>query len=124
MSTVAGQMHRNQSSEDLFAELTPLRVRLNDEVSIRAYLRDFPDLVSVIPPICTSTRNEFGVRAELFLTVRRDPEIQDEHLALIVRLPAYSADMVERLSKIMTAHEQEICKQDGTFLVTTDFHKL
>jgi hypothetical protein len=88
---------------------------------VHAYLESHRDLAAVVATVCARAREVFGIQAELTLRVYRDPEIDDRHLSLIVRLPTYDAATMGRLDRVTETLEEELCSASGYLLVTTDF---
>jgi hypothetical protein len=75
----------------------------------------------LLPTICERVRGEFGPEAELSLHLYRDPEIDDQYLKLLVRLPRYERDVMDRIDRVSTSFEERITPSAGYLLVTTDF---
>jgi hypothetical protein len=96
-------------------------VTLRQEDDVRRYLDEHPDLLDAVTAVCRTSRQVFGSEGQLSLALYRDPEIKDNYLVLLVRLPAYPPDMLARIRAVSDAHEQELENSSGTFLVTTDF---
>jgi hypothetical protein len=71
--------------------------------------------------ICKDARRQFGTEALLTLQVYHDREIEDEYLALYVRLQAYGPETLPRLRSVADAFDEELCRASGSILVTTDF---
>lgn len=105
----------------LAVDPTSWGVKTGDLGKIHAYLESHPDMIDVAESICRAARQEFGPQAELLLQVYRDPEIDDEYLALYVRLSFYGDDFLPRVRSISAAHEEQLFGISGDILVTTDF---
>jgi hypothetical protein len=91
-------------------------------VAVRNYLTSHRALAKILPSVCKQARCEFGQEAELILEVYRDPEIDDSHLALYIRLPAYEKNtIIARMDRVTQPFEDELCSVSGYLLVTTDF---
>jgi hypothetical protein len=88
---------------------------------VRTYLVRHPDLAGIPERIYETARQEFGPDASLSLELYRDPEIEDEYLALYVRLRSYGPDTLQRIRAVCAAHESELWDKSGSILVTTDF---
>jgi hypothetical protein len=91
---------------------------------VGSYLQEHTALANLLPPICRSTRTEFGPSAELTLEVYHDPEVEDHYLALIVRLPAYDDSTMRRIDAIWERFESELADGSGWLTITTDFRLL
>ncbi len=103
------------------ARLVGMRVVLPKPGEVRSYLEQYPELVGVLESVCRDAAAEFGGQAELSLELYRDPEIEDRHLSLYVRLPAYDNTLMRRIDAFCARHEDRLCDQAGTILVTTDY---
>jgi hypothetical protein len=89
--------------------------------AVRDYLASHRDLAKLVPLVCEQARREFGQEAELILQVYRDPEIDDCHLTLYVRMQAYDDAMAARMDRVTLPFEEQLCSASGYLLVTTDF---
>jgi hypothetical protein len=107
--------------KNLKAEVARHRVKIPRSVDFGAYLESHPDLADIVPSVCAQARQEFGKHSELILQVYRNPEIDDRHLSLIVRLPSYDGNIMQRLDRVTEPFEEELCSASGYLLVTTDF---
>jgi hypothetical protein len=90
--------------------------------AIASYLRSHRALGRILPAICEQARREFGPTAQLTLDVYHDPEIDDRHLTLCVRVPCNGTGaIIERLDRVTAPFADELCRASGYLLVTTDF---
>ena len=89
--------------------------------TVRNYLASHRALAKILPSVCEQARGEFGQEAELMLQVYRDPEIDDRHLTLYVRLPVYDDTVIARLDRVTQGFDDELCRASGYLLLTTDF---
>ena len=112
------EMHRLRSA------LAASAVEIRRVAEVRSYLESHPDMYVVTNGICKAARREFGPEAFLTLQVYRDPEIEDEYLALYVRLRAYGADTLRRIRSVADALDNELCQTSGSILITTDFRPI
>jgi hypothetical protein len=117
--TARGQRQR-LARKTLEAQLAAQEILVPDFAEVRADLTSHPDLAKIVPSVCAAARNEFGPEAELTLQVYRDPEIDDRHLTLYVRLPSYEHDIIARLERVTQPFEEKLCSAEGYLLVTTD----
>jgi hypothetical protein len=85
--------------KNLKAEMVRHQVKIPRSVDFGAYLESHSDLAEVVPSVCAQARQEFGKQSELILQLYRDPEIDDRHLSLIVRLRSYDRNMMQRLDR-------------------------
>lgn len=106
----------------LEAALAEQGIVTSDLPEIRRYLASHRDLARIVPRVCEQGRCEFGPEAELILKVYQDPEIDDRHLTLAVRLPAYDVNTITaRMDSVTEPFEEELCSASGFILVMTDF---
>ena len=117
---------------DKSAGLTPLietelewlddnEVEFEELAEIRDYLLRFPDLLDLIPEVCTTVVQRFGKDAQLSLKVRRDPGLEDGLLALYVRLKQYDDQVMDKIEDIRLEYSEELNRRRGWLLITTDF---
>jgi hypothetical protein len=113
---------RRPSRKNLETAFAGQQIVVPDTRAISNYLASHRDLAKILPSVCERARREFGQDAELRLEVYRDPEIEDRHLTLYVRLPTYGNNaIIERLDRVTQPFEDELCSASGYLLVTTDF---
>ena len=113
---------RRPSRKKLETALADQGIAVPRPAAVRKYLASHRDLAKLLPSVCKQARREFGPDAELRLEVYRDPEIDDRHLTLYVRLPAYENIAITQLMDCVTQpFEDELCRASGYLLVTTDF---
>jgi hypothetical protein len=115
------------SMKNAILERSPLLANLPQALIVNApdevecYLKQHPDLSAFLPAICQSVRVEFAEPAEVSLEVYHDPEIEDHHLNLVVRLPSYDSSTMRRIDSIWEKYEEEITGTSGWLSITTDF---
>jgi len=113
---------RRPPGKNLAATLAAQGVVVPRPADVAAYLVSHRALARIVPLVCEQARREFDQGAELLLEVYRDPEIDDRHLTLYVRLPSYEGDaIITRLDRVTQPFEDELCSASGYLLVTTDF---
>jgi hypothetical protein len=88
---------------------------------VKLYLEAHPDMADVTQTLCITARQEFGIEASLSLEVYRDPEIEDEHLVIYVRLPSYDHETMSRINSVADKCEASLEHVTGMLLLTTDF---
>jgi hypothetical protein len=99
-------------------------VEIRRATEVRSYLENHPDMYGMTEKVCKAARQEFGPEAFLTLQVYRDPEIEDEYLALFVRLRTYGADILPRIRSVTDAFDTELCQTPGSILITSDFRPI
>jgi hypothetical protein len=116
----AGTQKRTRPRQ-LQATLAELGFLAPSLAEIKRYLASHRSLAKVVPGVCAQARREFGGDAELILTLYKDPEINDRHLTIYVRLPVYDASITRRMDRVTEPFEKELCSVSGFLLVATDF---
>jgi hypothetical protein len=94
---------------------------VSEALKVRSYLHKHLQLGKILTSVCARARQEFGKESELALSIYQDPEINDRHLTLIVRLSSYDENLTSRLDRVTEPFEEELCEASGYLLVTTDF---
>src|SRR5262249_38705927 len=102
----------------------PADLQVNGVREVNSYLRRHPDLVEIMPAICSRTREEFGSTAALTIQVNHDPEMDDPYLILYIRLPTYSPDTRNRIDAVWQHFEEALRGLSGWIILTTDFRKV
>lgn len=113
---------RRPQSKSLLAALAGQGIVIPDPRDVVKYLAPHRRLAAVLPAVCEQARREFGPDAELILKVYRDPEIDDRHLTLYVRVADYQDSIIPRLDRVTEPFEEELCNNSGFLLVSTDYH--
>ena len=108
--------------EPVLRELLSKQIVVPNLAEVRDYLLRYPDLIELLPAICSSAAERFGLDAQLSLEVYRDPEIEDEYLALYVRQENYDQHLPKIIEEISAEYEAELADKSGWLLITTDFH--
>jgi len=103
--------------KDTIKQISKL-VFIENQNQIIEYLKQFPDLISVIPLAINATKQYFP-KAKLILKLYQDPEIEDKYLILCLRLEDYNTFTIEDIEKA-EAKFLTHCK-DGWLQLTTDF---
>ena len=93
---------------------------LTNTPRIREYLLQFVDLAEVVPHAVEAAKQHFP-EAQLVLEVYRDPEIDDEYLALYVRLSRYDDTVMERIAAAEAEYLDRLAGKSGWIQLTTDF---
>ena len=88
---------------------------------VAEYLRHYPDIGRLLPRVCEAVLDRFGDRAQVVLDVYRDPEADDEYLAIEVRQEVYEAGTLRAIEGVSRGFEEELSACNGWLLVTTDF---
>jgi hypothetical protein len=94
--------------------------RITDKA--KEYLLRFTELLDVIPKAVDAAKKHFP-EAQLVMDVYQDPEIDDDHLVLYVRLNHYDDSVIERLRKARAEFRSYLANKKGWIHLTTDFRK-
>jgi len=99
-------------------------VAMPRRLAVRGYLQRHPDMVGVVQlasAIAAEHVKSAKHKTKLSLERYRDPEIEDEYLALYVRSEAYDASVREMIRSISESVRPELRGKSGWLVVTTDF---
>ncbi|MFQ6609153.1 MAG: hypothetical protein ACE5EE_11600 [Fidelibacterota bacterium] len=107
--------------EDALKQIKKIEVNIPQPGAVRDYLVRYSDITSLITLVCSMAREELGVDTQLSLEVYRDPEIEDEYLALYVRQESYDELIMDKIEELCAEYEEELTGKSGWFIVTTDF---
>jgi hypothetical protein len=88
---------------------------------VYGYLSLHPKLISILIPICESTRQVFCSNTELSLELYSDPEIKDQYLTLYIRQSSYEKDVLDKINCLNEQCEKELSEVEGYLLITTDY---
>jgi predicted GTPase len=105
---------------DALLEGVGKNAQLANKPQIREYLLQFVDLAEVVPHAVEAAKQHFP-EAQLVLEVYRDPEIDDEYLALYVRLSRYDDTVMERIAAAEAEYLDRLAGKSGWIQLTTDF---
>ena len=98
------------------------QVTVSQPTEVRNYLTRYSDLAGFVLPVCKAARTRFKNRAKLYLEVNRDPEIDDDYLALYIRQKTYQNDVLKIIREISREMLYEgLTTNKGWFTITTDF---
>jgi hypothetical protein len=118
------QSHAEASSqiEKVLDWLQHNQVTVSQPAEVLNYLTRHLDMTELILPVCKMARTRFENRAEFYLEVYRDPEIDDEYLALYVRQKVYDDDVLKMIREISRESlYRGLEGKKGWFTITTDF---
>lgn len=100
-----------------------MQVRLPDRRAVRGYLAEFPELCGLVVRVAGLANDRFGHDSQLSLEVYRDPECDDEYLALFVRRHDYgnASALMAAIDELRGRYDDELGQVRGWLQVTTDF---
>ena len=120
-STERAYRKRSAEVEAALSSLGSPDVVLPEREAVREYFLRHPDMSGPVKHACTLSRERLGAGPQLSLEVYRDPEIEDEYLALFVRQEEYDEQVLDIIESISEQHREELAETSGWLLVTTDF---
>ena len=97
-------------------------IKINNINDICDYLVEFPDIIDIIPKAINSAKKYFP-NAQIVLDFYIDPEIDDNHPIIYVRVENYDNNFMELLEKAEKEFIKELVDKKGWILLTTDFGK-
>jgi hypothetical protein len=96
-------------------------VVVTDWAGVNGYLIKHQDMYDLVGELCRVMRIGFPRPATLVLKLNSDPEFNDEHLALYVRLHEYGSDVLEQIEGCYLTLSKELSRASGWIVATTDF---
>lgn len=111
-----------QSVERLLSWLKAESVQLGNVEGVRRYLTTYSELIGIIPCAILAIR-KYLPQAHLYLDLYEDPEIEDEHLIVYVRLTHYDEDTMLRIQRAREEYRPLFSGKGGWLFVTTDFRQ-
>ncbi|HIH03989.1 MAG TPA: hypothetical protein HA263_09135 [Methanoregulaceae archaeon] len=96
-------------------------VAIPDAVAVEDYLVRFPDTHMRVEYLVLFLRSAFGPAVRFVLDVNRDPEIENEYLLLLVRMPSFDERAYERIRLVRHVVNRRLPGGEGRVLATTDF---
>ena len=87
------------------------------------YLRDFPDMISVVYDICYDFECRLKDKAELTLEVYYGVEPGYRYLTLYIRQHDYREDIMGFIESVISNYDDRLADVKGWLVVTTDFQK-
>ncbi len=97
-------------------------IALSDSDAIRRYLHQHPDMIGLLPRVSAAAPEYIDSRAALSLEVYHDPEIADEYLTFLVRLPkdADASHECDNIQKLLHSFAEELAYTSGWLIITLD----
>ena len=111
------------SWQSIVTTLDSYGFEVSGQEAVQLYLSNHPDMLDPTFQICLGLRHEFGNTASLSLELYRDPEIEDQHLIVYVRLPHYPTDVVARIDSVVDRCA-DLADALRSILATTDFRPI
>jgi hypothetical protein len=120
---------------EILAQDPQVRVKNPDE--IKKYLMKFSDVVDIVPKVMDVAKKHFP-EAQLVFTLYKDPEINDRHLVVYIRMKKYDElfmekvresrgeyreDLMDRIHKAEAEFWDDLMYKRGEIFLTTDFQE-
>lgn len=115
---------RSDDTASVDAALTALQrdgILVPRPAEVREYLLRYPDMAHPVVVACKASVERFRANAQLSLELYRDPEIDDQYLALYVRQEAYEDGILDKIRDTRDGYRALFGGSSGYFLLTTDF---
>jgi len=96
-------------------------IEIEGEDKVAEYLSIYPELLPILVDICNEALKEFKDEAKIFVLVYQDPEIDDKHLKILVRMSKYEDDIMDRIEKVRSKFRDKIAESEGYIHFSTDF---
>lgn len=113
---------RNMSIDDSLHAMQRGGIALQDSDAIRRYLQQHPDMIGLLPRVSAAVPAYIDSRAALSLEVYHDPEIADEYLTFLVRLPrdVDASHVSNNIQKLSHSFAEELTYTSGWLIITLD----
>jgi len=113
---------RHMSINDSLHAVQRDGIALQDSDAIRRYLQQHPDMIGLLPRISAAAPGYIASRAALSLEVYHDPEIADEYLTFLVRLPkdADASHVSDNIQTLLHSFAEELTYTSGWLIITLD----
>jgi hypothetical protein len=104
----------------LLNDLRRQNVAIPRETEVRLYLQAHPGLLDIVREAVTAVRKRIA-DGYLVLDVYSDPEIHDQYLELVVRVPVYDERLIDRIEEAEAGYIHKLGSSTGWLQLTTDF---
>ncbi len=98
-------------------------IKIPEPTKLRDYLSRYPDIESLILPICIRVYEKFPTNTQLSVEVYVDPEIEDSYITIYVRQEPYDEKILDIIGEINGEFEEELSQSSGWLIITTDYRK-
>jgi hypothetical protein len=89
------------------------QVRVKNPDEVKKYLRKFSDVVDIVPKVMDVAKKHFP-EAQLVFTLYKDPEINDRHLVVYIRMKKYDELFMEKVRESRGEYREDLtsfCKK-------------
>jgi hypothetical protein len=108
------------SIDDMFEPISADGIAISSRMEVLSYLLEYPDMITLLPRICSQVVDTLGPNAQYLLQVHDDPDIGYRFLELLVRKKQYQGVM-KTIDEIQSAYNSEFNRSNGWLVITTDF---
>jgi hypothetical protein len=108
------------SIDDMFEPISANGITISSRMEVLSYLLEYPDMITLLPRICSQVVDTLGSDAQYLLQVHDDPDIGYRFLELLVRKKQYQGVM-KTIDEIQSAYNSEFNRSNGWLVITTDF---
>lgn len=105
----------------VLGEVASLGILVPDRDGVRVYLSEHPDMADLTRRVCARAAARLGTAAQVSLEVYRDPEADDEDLAVYFRQRQYDEGIMAAIDGVWPEYARELADMSGYILLTTDF---
>ena len=116
-----GATHSDPVPSPVLAAIQAHGVAINGVGDVGTYLSVHPELGRQLEWLSRTARQRLGPSTLLTLALVRDPETDDEQLALYARQVSYDPDLLDLLDEVAEGQEDEAGPGTGRVMLTTDF---
>ena len=107
--------------EAVLGEVTSLGVLVPDPDEVRVYLSEHPDMADLTRRVCAKAMARLGTAAQVSLEVYRDPEADEEDLAVYFRQRQYDEGIMAAIDGVWPEYARDLANTSGYIMLTTDF---
>ena len=107
--------------EHTFNKLSLDHVKIPEPAEIRRYLVHHPDLVDILPGLCTTIGQRFAKDIQISLEFYRGPAPGEGYLTIYVRQQQYDDRILNLIDEIHEEYRDALDEREGWLVITTDF---
>lgn len=115
-ATINLESRKAQRVSETLHRLEQLGIKLDDPFEVGAYLLSNPDLIDAVSDMSHETSIRFP-KASLIMRLYRDPEGDDEYLALYVKLAKYDPTARNTIKQIRDPQRPVLESSKGWFQI-------
>ncbi len=119
--TGVDEPRRDPAGARLVARLRADGVAVEKPGEVGVYFSAHARIGWEVERLSRSARERLGTKASFALELVRDPDIDDEQLALYVRQAEYDADLLDVFDEVVGGQDGDLSLASGRVTLTTDF---